>query len=219
METLKKYKKLLIALVVLGVLVYVTTSGIIDINEIVTYIRGIGENPYAPLIFIFFYTIAVVFALPGLPLTLLAGTVFGVFYGTLYVTIAANLGCQITFFVSRYLGQDFAQKFIKSDSFIDKIANQVEKNGLLIMLYLRLIPLFPFNLINYAMGITKVGYRQYTIGNLIGMLPGTFLYVYLSAAALDIKDNPLGIIVPIVLLVLFTVIVGYVKKKKSIVTE
>lgn len=219
MNLLAKNKKIIIGILVVAVIAYVAFSGIIDINEIVAYIKGIGEHPLAPIIFIGFYTFGVVFALPGLPLTLLAGTIFGVWYGTLYVVIAANLGCQITFFISRYIGKDFVERFIKADSFIAKISKQVEKNGMLIMLYLRLIPLFPFNLINYAMGLTPVSYKDYTLANLFGMLPGTFLYVYLSAAALDIKDNPLGIIVPIVLLVLFTVVISYVKKKKQIVEE
>jgi uncharacterized membrane protein YdjX (TVP38/TMEM64 family) len=208
-----------LAIIVAVVLVVLLTPlrQYLSIDSLKAFVENARESPWAPLIYIGLYIIAVIFAVPGFALTIVAGPIFGLWWGTLYVVIASNIGTQITFFISRYAGRDFIARIIKHESFLDKVSKKFEKNDFLVMLYIRLIPLFPFNVINYLCGLTPVRYKSYTIATFVGMLPGTFVYVYLSTSAVNIRENPLGIIVPIILVVLLTVGAIIIKKKKKIV--
>jgi uncharacterized membrane protein YdjX (TVP38/TMEM64 family) len=170
-------------------------------------------NPYAPLLYLCVYVIGVVLAVPGTALTILAAPLFGFWKGLLLVVLASNLGCQITFFISRFLGKDVVQKWIKPDSFLEKASAKIEKNGFLFMLYVRLLPIFPFNVVNYLSGLTTIRYRDYTLATLLGMLPGTFMYVYLSHTAADVRNNPYGLLVSVSLLLIFTSAVVLLKKR------
>ncbi|MBS4539519.1 TVP38/TMEM64 family protein [Clostridium sp. D2Q-11] len=188
----------------------------IQISTLVSFLIEIKGNPYAPIIYVIIYMVAVAFALPGIPLTLISGPLFGLWWGTLLVLIGANLGAQITFLISRYLGKDVVEKLIRTDGFVYKISNKVKENGLMVMLYIRILPIFPYNVINYLMGMTPIKYRDYTLGSILGMIPGTFIFVYLSTTATNIKDNPLGIVIPIILFLLLAIGSKLVNKKQNI---
>ena len=189
---------------------FLTDDGVND------FLNSIKENTFAPIIFIAIYVLSVVFAVPGVVLTLLAGPLFGLWAGLIYVVLGSNIGCQLTFLISRTFGRDYVKKIVKTDGYIQKISGKVENNGFLIMLYIRLIPFFPFNVINYMMGLTPIKHKDYTLATFLGMLPGSFIYVYLTTKAIDIKDNPLGVIIPVVLLVLLTLVTMLLKKKQKI---
>ncbi len=186
----------------------------LSIDSLEGFVESARESIWAPLIYVAIYIVAIIFAIPGFALTIIAGPIFGLWLGTLLVVIASNIGTQITFFISRFAGRDFVSKMIKNKSFLDKLSNKFEENDFLVMLYIRLIPLFPFNIINYLCGLTPVRYKSYTLATFIGMLPGSFIYVYLSTSVVNIRENPLGVIVPIVLLVILTVVTIIVKKRK-----
>lgn len=213
-----KISKKNIIKIVLGI-IFISVIAIVgrkylDVNDLIKQIEIIRNNPFAPIIYVLIYVVGVIFALPGLALTITAAPIFGFWNGLLLVVIGANIGCQVTFWISRVFGKDFVNKFIKADSFLDKASNKIEKNGFIFMLSIRLIPIFPFNGINYLSGLTKVKYKDYTLGTLLGMLPVTAVYVYLSYTASDIRNNPLGIIISVSVLVLFTIVMSIIKKKK-----
>ncbi len=183
------------------------------IETLTDLINDIKANPYAGLIFLAAYIVGVVLAVPGTALTILAAPIFGFWPGLLLVVLASNFGCQITFFVSRFMGKDIIQRWIKPGSFLEKASGKIERNGFLFMLYVRILPLFPFNVINYLSGLTTIRYRDYTMATFLGMLPGTFMYVYLSYTATDVRNNPYGIIVSVSILVVFTAAVVLLKKR------
>ena len=132
--------------------------------------------------FIGIYIVATVAFLPGSILTLGAGVVFGVWLGALYVFIGATLGATAAFLVGRYLARNWvAQKIANNDKF-NAIDRAVGKEGLKIVILTRLSPIFPFNLLNYAFGLTGVSIKDYIIGSL-GMIPGTLMYVYIGSLA------------------------------------
>jgi uncharacterized membrane protein YdjX (TVP38/TMEM64 family) len=132
--------------------------------------------------FIGIYIVATVAFLPGSILTLGAGVVFGVWLGAVYVFIGATLGATAAFLVGRYSVRDWvAQKIAGNDKF-NAIDRAVGKEGLKIVLLTRLSPVFPFNLLNYAFGLTGVSLRDYVIGS-VGMIPGTLMYVYIGSLA------------------------------------
>ncbi len=211
-----KHKKIALFLLIALIVFFSPFRTQFSIEEAGDFIRSIQGNPSAPLIYIMIYIGGVVLALPGIALTLLAAPIFGFWQGLLLVIIGSNIGCQLTFWISRWLGGDLIQKIIRADTFLEKASKQIEKNGLIFMLYVRLIPLFPFNGINYLSGLTKIRYRDYAIGSLVGMLPGTTVYVYLSHTATDIQNNPLGIIVSVGVLLGFTLIISVVKRKSNL---
>ncbi|MBE9248877.1 TVP38/TMEM64 family protein [Dolichospermum sp. LEGE 00240] len=129
------------------------------------------------IVFIGIYIIATLAFLPAAILTLGAGIIFGVIWGSLYVFIGATLGAVAAFLVGRYLAQGWVKKKISSYKKFAIIDKAVSKEGLKIVLLVRLSPLFPFNLLNYAFGITSVAFQDYLIGS-VGMIPGTIMYVY-----------------------------------------
>ncbi|XHX77872.1 MAG: TVP38/TMEM64 family protein [Stenomitos frigidus ULC029] len=132
--------------------------------------------------FIAIYIVAAVAFLPGSILTLGAGAVFGVWLGTVYSFIGATLGALAAFLVGRYLARGWISKKIEGNSNFATIDQAVASEGFKIVLLTRLSPVFPFNLLNYAFGITGVSLKDYTLGS-IGMLPGTAMYVYIGSLA------------------------------------
>ncbi len=215
---MKKLKIILpiVALVAIIALVAFTPLRNYFTPEYVTgLIDSVRGSALAPLIFGALYVLAVILVLPGLPMTLLAAPLFGFWQGLLIVIIASNIGCTITFFISRFAGKNFVMRFIKSGTILDKANKQMEKNGFLYMLYLRMIPLFPFNIVNYVPGLTSISYIKYAIATFIGMVPGSAIYVYASFSASDVANNPWGLIISILILVLFTLVTVLVSRRNS----
>lgn len=132
--------------------------------------------------FIILYIIATVAFLPGSILTLGAGVVFGVIWGSIYVFIGATLGATAAFLVGRYLARGWVAEKIADNKKFAAIDRAVGREGLKIVLLTRLSPIFPFNLLNYAFGVTDVSLKDYFIGS-VGMIPGTIMYVYIGSLA------------------------------------
>ncbi|MEH1910800.1 TVP38/TMEM64 family protein [Nostoc sp.] len=132
--------------------------------------------------FIALYIIATVAFFPGSILTLGAGVIFGAVWGSLYVFIGATLGATAAFLVGRYLARGWVAGKIANNKKFAAIDQAVGREGLKIVLLTRLSPIFPFNLLNYAFGITGVSLKDYFIGS-VGMIPGTVMYVYIGSLA------------------------------------
>ena len=138
-------------------------------------------GPWAPVIFVGLYVVATVLFVPGSVLTLGAGAVFGVALGSVYVSISATLGATAAFLVGRYLARDaIARKIEKHEKFAT-IDRAVADEGWKIVLLTRLSPVFPFTLLNYAFGLTRVKLSHYVLASWLGMIPGTVMYVYLGS--------------------------------------
>ena len=137
------------------------------------------------IVFIGIYIIATLAFLPASILTLGAGVIFSITWGSLYVFIGATLGATAAFLIGRYLAKGWVKEKISSYKKFATIDQAVSKKGLKIVLLMRLSPLFPFNLLNYALGITSVSFSDYSLGS-VGMIPGTIMYVYLGSLAGDI---------------------------------
>jgi uncharacterized membrane protein YdjX (TVP38/TMEM64 family) len=144
------------------------------------WINGLGT--LGGIAFIGIYIIATVAFLPGSILTLGAGVIFGVILGSLYVFIGATLGATAAFLVGRYLARGWVTNKIADNKKFAAIDKAVSKEGLKIVLLTRLSPIFPFNLLNYALGITGVSLQDYFLGS-VGMIPGTIMYVYIGSLA------------------------------------
>ena len=150
------------------------------LKDTLVWIESLGS--IAPIAFISIYIGSTVAFLPAFILTLGAGVLFGVWLGSLYVFIGATLGSIAAFLVGRYLARDWVAKKIADNDKFTAIDRAVGKEGLKIVLLTRLSPAFPFNLLNYAFGVTGVSIQDYVIGS-IGMIPGTIMFVYIGSLA------------------------------------
>ncbi len=147
------------------------------------WVKGLGTT--GVIAFILLYNLATVLFIPGSLLTLGGGALYGLLWGSVYVIIAATLGATVAFLIGRYLARGWVTRQIQNHPKFQVIDCAVAKAGFKIVLLTRLSPVFPFNLLNYAFGVTCISFKNYMLGSL-GMIPSTVLYVYLGALAGDI---------------------------------
>lgn len=162
-----------------GVLVLVGRQLGAYVPQFANWVGSLGV--WGPVVFIAGYALATVAFIPGSILTLAAGAIFGLVQGTLFVFLGAWIGSALAFLVARYLARSPIERRLANNSRFSTIDQAVQKQGLKIVFLLRLSPIFPYNLLNYALGLTKIRFSDYLIAS-IGMIPGTFLYVYYGKA-------------------------------------
>jgi uncharacterized membrane protein YdjX (TVP38/TMEM64 family) len=184
-------KVLMAAVVVGGILLAAKFFNLQEVlRQALAWISGLGAAGL--LIFIALYIMACVLLLPGSILTLGAGVVLGVVQGSIAVSIGATQGATSAFLVGRYLARNWVAKRIAGNRKFNAVDEAVGKEGWKIVLLTRLSPVFPFNLLNYAYGLTKVSLRHYFFASWIGMMPGTVMYVYLGSLAGDLASLGAG---------------------------
>lgn len=154
------------------------------------WVRSTGV--WGPVLLAAAYVIACVLFMPGSILTLGAGFLFGVIWGTVTVSIGSVLGATVAFLIGRTLLRGWIGKKIAAYRGFDAIDRAIGKQGFKIVLLVRLSPIFPFNLLNYAFGITKVRLQHYVLASWLGMLPGTLMYVYLGSAFKSLAQTAAG---------------------------
>ncbi len=178
--------KLIVAALV--VVVLLVASRVFPVGEylksFLDAIRDLGPVGYA--LFVVAYIAATVFFLPGSILTLGAGAVFGLAGGFVAVSVGSTLGAAASFLVGRFVARDTVTKKVAGNERFAAIDRAVGREGFKIVFLTRLSPVFPFNLLNYAYGLTSVSFGRYVLASWLGMMPGTLLYVYLGTAAGDL---------------------------------
>ncbi len=183
-----------LVLLALAALALVVAFRVLPVNEwllgFVGWIRGAGVAGMA--VFLVAYVVACVLLLPGLILTLGAGFAYGVGVGIPLVWVSANLGAAVAFLLGRTLARDRIAARVAGNPRFAAIDRAVGREGLKIVLLTRLSPAFPFNLLNYAYGLTRVTFRDYLIGSLVGMIPGTAMYVYLGSLITSVTELASG---------------------------
>jgi len=144
-----------------------------------------AAGAWAPAIYMLIYAVAPVLFLPGLPITIVGGILFGPFWGVVYTITSSTIGASLAFLVARYVARDWvAAKLIGSKW--EKLDREVAKHGWKVVAFTRLIPAFPFNLLNYAFGLTKVPFSHYVITTFICMLPACIAFIVFSSSLLDL---------------------------------
>ena len=147
------------------------------------WIQGYGG--LAPFIYMLIYALAPSLLLPGLPLTIAGGILFGPFWGVVYTITSATLGAGIAFLVARYIARDWVEKRLRSHRW-NRLDRGVEEHGWKVVAFTRLIPLFPFNLLNYAFGLTRIKFLHYMVATFFGMLPACIAFIVFSSSLLDL---------------------------------
>ncbi|MGD2055282.1 MAG: VTT domain-containing protein [Gammaproteobacteria bacterium] len=169
---------LLILCLIAGVTLAIMYRDRFDAAALESWVREAG--PVAPLLFMLVYALAAVLFLPGSVITLAGGALFGPVLGTFYNLTGATLGATLAFLIARYLASDWVAE--KAGGRAKQLINGVEGEGWRFVAFVRLVPLFPFNLLNYALGLTRLRLLPYVIATYLFMLPGAIAYTYLGYA-------------------------------------
>jgi uncharacterized membrane protein YdjX (TVP38/TMEM64 family) len=189
-----------------------------NVARLKQWIGGFGA--LAPAVFIAGYVLAVVFFVPGLPITVLGGVAFGPAWGTLYVWIAATIGAALSFLVARYGVRSTVERWVQRSPRLVRMDGQVAEHGWRIVMLTRLVPIFPFNLQNYAYGLTRIGFWPYAITSSICMLPGTAAFTFaggaLSEGRGDVRRTLAYLAVAGVLLVLMSLVPRWLQRRSKL---
>jgi len=158
-----------------------------NLDRLNAWFSGLGA--WGPLAFVLLWIAASVFFLPGLPITIAGGLVFGAVWGTVWTTVGANLGAAAAFLVGRYLARGLVERRMESSAGLRRIDAGVRRQGWRMLLITRLVPVFPFNIQNYVYGLTDIKLSTFVLVNLPAMLPATIAYTF---AAGSIRTGDLG---------------------------
>lgn len=211
---------LALALVAVVVVVRITgLTGFLSLDNLARlrdYVEGFGSA--APLVFILGYAGATVAFLPGAPLTLLAGLAFGPILGTIYVMVGATAGLTLAFLIARYAARGLVASWVEENERLKKLDEEVERQGWRILVVTRLVPLFPFNLQNYAYGLTKIGLVTYVLVSAICIIPGVVAYTFAggSVTSGNLTRTFIFLSIAAVLFVLLSLIPGWLRRRARV---
>ena len=188
-QSVRSRKKGLIKALALGVFIiaaiylirFTPVKGYLTAEALGHFLEKVGM--WAPIVYMVVYAVGVCFFLPGTLLTGLGAAIFGAYWGFLYVWVGAMFGASAAFWIGRTLGREFAASLIGDR--LKKYDNAIERNGFATVLYLRLV-YFPFTLMNFGMGLTKVRFWDYLFGTGLGIVVGTFIFTFFVGTAKEV---------------------------------
>jgi ABC superfamily ATP binding cassette transporter permease subunit len=196
----------IIAAIILAAAFLMQKIGVSELREL------IGEHAiFAPMIYVLCFAILPIFLFPVPILAVVAGTAFGLFAGSLYTIIGAMINSVLMFYIARFLGFRAVSDFTQNSK--SKILKTLGEPGgkFSLILILRLMPLVPYNALNYACGVMNVSLREYVVATFVGIVPATFIMVNLGEKALDMRSN--GFIIACVLMAALVVLSSWGAKK------
>ncbi|MBE9836542.1 TVP38/TMEM64 family protein [Campylobacter concisus] len=206
MKQTRLLKFTIIAAIILAAAFLMQKIGVSELREL------IGEHAiFAPMIYVLCFAILPIFLFPVPILAVVAGTAFGLFAGSLYTIIGAMINSVLMFYIARFLGFRAVSDFTQNSK--SKILKTLGEPGgkFSLILILRLMPLVPYNALNYACGVMNVSLREYVVATFVGIVPATFIMVNLGEKALDMRSN--GFIIACVLMAALVVLSSWGAKK------
>jgi uncharacterized membrane protein YdjX (TVP38/TMEM64 family)/rhodanese-related sulfurtransferase len=208
MKTNRILRALLLLVLVAGIALAVLNRERFDTATLDAWIREAGIA--APLLFMLIYALATVLFLPGSVMTLAGGALFGPVLGTFYNLTGATLGAALAFLIARYLASDWVAR--KAGRRMKQLIDGVESEGWRFVAFVRLVPLFPFNLLNYALGLTRLKLSHYLLATYVFMLPGAVAYTYLGYAGREAVAGGEGMIRKALLALALLAIVAFLPR-------
>jgi uncharacterized membrane protein YdjX (TVP38/TMEM64 family) len=191
------------------------------VERLDAFFKGLGI--WAPVVFIAIWMAACVFLLPGLPIAIAGGLVFGAVWGTVYSTIGANIGAILAFLAGRYAARGMVEGWVQKNKALRKIDEGVRQQGWRMLMITRLVPIFPFNIQNYVYGLTRISLGTYALVSLVCMVPGTIAFNFAAGSAREVilsggqpdavKKTLLYLAVAAIFFVLLSLIPNWVKKR------
>ncbi len=172
---------LVVTLVAVGAIARLTpAASMLSLDGLMNGVRSLQATAWAPFVFVLVYVTTTALGLPGSVVTIVGGVVFGFGWGALYNSIGANIGASAAFGLARMLGRDGVERIVGKR--IQRLNNAMVRHGFIGLLALRLIPLVPFNALNFGSGLTRLRWREYIIATMVGILPGTLVYTFFADA-------------------------------------
>ena len=209
-----KFRKTLLLILAFGALaaLSVWAGSVVTPQQLQTAISRCGS--WAAIAYVGLFALLPAFFFPVAVLALAGGLLFGLFWGSVYTFIGAMLNCTLMFLLARYAGREKVEALIQkklSPVWQHRLQNLNSSGGFALLVILRLIPAVPYNLINYAFGLTAMPWRTYIIGSAIGIIPGTLAFINIGDKALDVTSPDFWIAIG--LLALLLVVTGFLGKK------
>jgi uncharacterized membrane protein YdjX (TVP38/TMEM64 family) len=180
----------LLLLVLAGIALAIGYREQFDTAALENWVASAGAA--GPVVFMLIYIIGTVLFLPGSVLTLAGGALFGPVFGTFLNLTGATIGAVIAFLIARYVAGDWVEQ--KTAGRLKQLKDGIEAEGWKFVAFVRLVPLFPFNLLNYALGLTRIKLVHYLFATYLFMLPGAFAYTYLGYAGREAIGGGEGLI-------------------------
>jgi len=180
METNEKsrdwWKPVVLIVIIVTIFIVVNVYGFGgNIEELQQWIQSLGV--WGPIAFFVIYLGAVIATIPGTIFGVIAGALFGSVIGVILISIASTIGASLTFLIARYFARDIVARWLSKNKTMKRLDQLTEDHGVFIVGLTRLIPLFPFTLLNYGFGLTKVSFKTYVFWSWLCMLPGTIIVV------------------------------------------
>jgi uncharacterized membrane protein YdjX (TVP38/TMEM64 family) len=171
-----RWKPIVLLLVVVAMVVVSSRLGLGKrVAELKDWVRSLG--PWGPVAYVLIYIAGVVAAFPGGAMTVVAGALFGSVRGVICVSIASTVGASLCFLIARFFARDAVARWLSGKEKFQRLDRLTETHGAMIVAIARLVPLFPFNIINYGFGLTRVRFWTYVLVSWVCMMPGTIVYV------------------------------------------
>lgn len=217
----KIYSKKRRATFVIGVLLIIALFFILrdytNDEFFLSIIESTDNKVYIAIIFLIIFIIGIVVGLPNTMFLIISASLFGLVEGIILSLIGFNIGAQVTFFISRSKGKNFIGKFIDIEKYLDKLQYKIEENGLYYVIYLRIIPMLPVNILNYSIGLTSITWKEYTMGTFLGRLPIIITYTYIAKRIIKFEGlNIEDIIFFLLLMAMIISIIIYGKRKRHL---
>lgn len=207
--------KILLLLVFIALIVYMFIkhkNKIMGINfhHIKKYLTHFGKFT-VPMILLIYTLKPIGFILPTSALAIATGGIYGIFLGTIISLIGCFLSSTVSFYISRFLGKGFVEKFVKGKAV--NLEDNIEKHGFKIIFFMRLSVIFPFDALSYAAGLSKIKYKDFIFATILGIIPEILSY---SSAGKHL-DHPISVqfILPLVLIIVFAMLFSTIAKKRK----
>ncbi|MFV1984193.1 MAG: VTT domain-containing protein [Thiohalomonadales bacterium] len=204
----KLTRLLILILIVTGITLVIMYRDQLDATALEHWVKNAGAA--GPVVFMLLYAIGTILFFPGSVLTLAGGAIFGPILGTLYNLTGATFGATIAFIISRYLASDWVEQ--KTGGRLKQLKVGVEEEGWRFVAFVRLVPLFPFNLLNYALGLTRIKLSHYIFASYLFMLPGAVAYTYLGYAGREAIAGGQGMIQKALLALSLLALVAFIPR-------
>jgi uncharacterized membrane protein YdjX (TVP38/TMEM64 family) len=184
-----------------------------NIDSLDAWFESLGW--WAPLAFVVLWIVASVFFLPGLPITIAGGLVFGAVWGTVWTTVGANLGAAAAFLIGRYVARGMVERMLEKNRALKNIDDGIKNQGWRMLLITRLVPIFPFNIQNYVYGLTDIPLKTYVLVTLPCMVPATVAFNFAAGSVRtgDFAKTLWYLGVAAVFFVLLSLIPGWVRRR------
>jgi uncharacterized membrane protein YdjX (TVP38/TMEM64 family) len=179
-----------VAIIVAAVVMLARNRELFQATAIQSEIKRFGY--FGPIVFIAIYAVATVAFVPGSILTLAGGAIFGPVFGAIWNLSGATLGATGAFLIARYVAGDWVAR--RAGGRLAAAIDGVEQEGWRFVAFVRLVPLFPFNLVNYAFGLTRIRLVEFVLASVVFMVPGTIAYTYLGYAGRAVAAGEAGAI-------------------------